>query len=401
MKKVLLYGLGRSNLALYKLMLLDENLDLFVTCEDMNFPDVIQSKHQIDVNKVCFSDYKEIYVPPGISEKHDIYSQCDPMNEIDYAFTKLDAKFIGITGSNGKSTTCKLLSDSLNFLGKPCCIGGNYGVPLSDIVLERKAYEYVVIELSSFQLRVLQEIQFEAVVITNIEPNHLDWHKDMESYQSSKLSILQMMAESGKAIISDRKVSDSFRVPHLFSEDLVLDFVPQNSDLKIQWLNAFAVLRHLGLNTKSLKDFKFVSLEHRLQHLSSKSGIICINDSKSTTPGSTIFALESLGYTKIVLILGGKSKGLDLKSFVEELSTFTDKLESIYIYGDLQQDLELFNSLGIEIFSTLNFMDLLNGLKAKVMRGHTILLSPAFSSLDQFKSFEERGLEFMKFIETI
>lgn len=401
MKKVLLYGLGKSNLALYRLMLLDTDLDLFVTCDDMVFPDEIKLNHQLEVKEIRFNKFDEIYVPPGISEKHEIYDNCQPKNEIDYAFKKVKSKFIGVTGSNGKSTTCKLLNDSLNFLGKSCCVGGNYGVPLSEIVLSNQIYEYIVLELSSFQLRVLEEIQFEAVILTNIEPNHLDWHIDIDSYKNSKLSIFQMMTDTGMAIISDRSVCESLRIPHTYSEDLILDFTPKNVDLSIQWRNVFGVLRHLRCDTKLLNNLNFVSLEHRLQHLLSKSGILCINDSKSTTPGSTLFALESLSQNKIILILGGKSKGLNLHEFVSKLAMFKNKLEFIYIYGDLLKDLKLFSDLEVEVFGTLNFMDLLNDLKNKVTGLQTILLSPAFSSLDQFRSFEERGHVFMKFTETI
>ncbi|MCO4782504.1 MAG: hypothetical protein KC646_09270 [Candidatus Cloacimonetes bacterium] len=401
MKKVLLYGLGRSNLALYRLMILDDALELYISCEDMNFPDEIDVKHIVEIDNLDFSQYDEVYIPPGISEKHKIYSYCEPKNEIDYAFTKLNAKFIGITGSNGKSTTCKLLNDALNYLGYSCYIGGNYGIPLSEIALSKSDSSYIVLELSSFQLRVLERIQFEAVIITNIEPNHLDWHVDMDSYKNSKLSILQMLTEDGLAIISDRSVCDSMRIPHKFSEDITLSFEPRNLDKASQWQNVYGVLEHLNIDTNSLNEFDFVSLEHRLQHLRSKSGILCINDSKSTTPGSTLFALENIQEENLVLILGGKSKGLDLRDFVQSLADYLYKIDSIFIYGDLLKDLDLFKDLGVNIYSNLGFMKLLDKLKQELSPFQTIVLSPAFSSLDQFSSFEERGQVFIEFTQTI
>ncbi|PCJ19148.1 MAG: hypothetical protein COB02_08860 [Candidatus Cloacimonadota bacterium] len=400
-RKVLLYGLGKSNLALYRLMLLDDNLKILVTGDNIIFPDEILKEHRSLLKDIEIDQFDDVYVTPGISEKHSLFLKCEPKNEIDYAYNFIEAKFIGITGSNGKSTTCKLLADALEFLGKKVKIAGNYGTPLSQVVLESQFLDYVVIELSSFQLRVLRDIQFESVVITNIEPNHLDWHIDMDSYKNSKLSILQMLNENGQATLESDKICGSPRIPHIFSIDTKLDFVPMNQDKLSQWRSIFPTLKQLSCDTKQLSTFNFVSLEHRMQHLLSKSGIICINDSKSTTPGSTLFALDCIAENNILLILGGKSKGLDLTEFLTSLSLYKNKIDKLYIYGDLQKNINQIKNTGIEFSSVCLFSDLLILIKKEIVKSQILVLSPAFSSLDQFQSFEERGQVFQSFIEEI
>ncbi|MCJ8344006.1 Mur ligase family protein [bacterium] len=395
MRKILLYGLGKSNLALYKLMLRDSQLDISVSGDKIIFPEEIAMHHRYLSHEIDFTQFDDVYVTPGISEKHELFTKCQPKNEIDYAYRYLDCRFIGVTGSNGKSTSCKLLNDCLVYLGKLSKIAGNYGIPLSEVVLQDEVIDYVIIELSSFQLRVLQDIRFDAVIVTNIEPNHLDWHVDMESYKSSKLSILGMLNEQGLAVIESEEICGRLRIPHCFANETKLNFTPINKDKLSQWKSITPVLQHLKYDTKVLKSFNFVSLEHRMQHLLSKSGILCINDSKSTTPGSSLFALESLEQDHLLLILGGKSKGLDLDDFLSKLSLHKDKIEKLYIYGDLLQDSEKISKLNIAFVSSVKFTDLMLILKDEVKSFHTVLLSPAFSSLDQFKSFEERGKQFI------
>jgi UDP-N-acetylmuramoylalanine--D-glutamate ligase len=324
--------------------------------------------------------------------------------EINLFFQRCPAPIIGVTGSNGKSTTVSMIAHILKTAqpDKQTWLGGNIGKKnLLQQIDQIQANDAIVLELSSFQLHDLSMIQRSPhiAVVTNISPNHLDWHGNMDNYIQSKQNILRYQKPNDHAIINrNLQAWPTSATPHYFSNNKTGDIelnIPghHNQDnaaaalIVTQILNIDATQARSALQT-------FNGLEHRLEQVRTINGVAWINDSISTTPESTIAAINAFDEKK-VLILGGTDKQTPFDQLVEMIAQPESNVETVILLGQTR------DKLAQQITQThKNHPDIkiVDTLDQAVTYAHTLntttLLSPACASYDMFKNFQERGNRF-------
>ena len=353
------------------------------------------------------------------------------ISEIEFAGRYTNAKIIGITGSNGKTTTALLTYHMLKKAGLNVGLAGNVGDSFAKQVAEEDRGFYVL-ELSSFQLDGMVDFKVDIAMILNITPDHLDrYDNKFENYAESKFRILQNQTMFNEIIycIDDEVVrkgieEGSYRgMKHPFSintitsdggyinkEHLIINTNNKLFKMKITELalqgkhnlyNSMAsgiAGRVLDLKKEiireSLTDFQ--NIEHRLEEVGKVHGITFVNDSKATNVNSTWYALESFGHP-IVWIVGGVDKGNDYEMLAELVS---DRVKAIVCLGkDNKKIHEAFEDIIEDIVDTDNAQDAVNMAYQLSQKGDTVLLSPACASFDLFDNYEDRGQQFKQAVK--
>lgn len=348
--------------------------------------------------------------------------------ELAYWFSK--SPFIGITGSNGKSTTTSLIYDLLQNKSRGnAYLAGNIGVPSLSVIQDSTIEDDIIIELSSFQLEGTQDFRPQIAVITNIYEAHLDYHLTREAYVNAKLKILRNQTEDDIIIFHyDKGELDSWvqRYPSLkipFTAEQADDYVLNNGlyvqeewiyfkgerilalkDIKIPGkhnienvLAAVAVAKVKGIDNHSIRASvqTYYGMKHRIQPVTQMAGREFYNDSKATNSTATITALKSFKQP-IQFIGGGLDRGVDFDDLIPHLKD----VKAAYLYAEtkdkMRKSFEKANIESIQLFDTLEEATKSAYLNAEA--GDIVLLSPASASWDQFKSFEDRG---DLFIDTI
>lgn len=346
------------------------------------------------------------------------------VSEIEFAGYFTDSKMICITGSNGKTTTTMLIYHILKKAGLDVGLAGNVGFSLAAQVAE-DPHEYYVIELSSFQLENMYDFKAHVAIILNITPDHMDrYDHKMELYTAAKFRILQNQTPEDYFIywMDDPIVAEQVR--HVQSEAMRLPFSEHRQEESAAWVDESDIIHFetprdvweipreklsltglhnlynsmaAGLSAsvldirndvtrEALSDFE--SVEHRLEFVREKEGVIYINDSKATNVNSTWYALESMTRPTI-LILGGKDKGND---YEEILPLVKEKVKAIVCMGaDNNKLLNFFGGKVDEIRDTHSISEAVEACAEIAREGDTVLLSPCCASFDLFHSYEERG----------
>ena len=329
-KNVGILGAGLSGLAAAKI-LMNSQAKIFIFDDKKNKPDIIEKNNWKNYNLWPWESLTTLVVSPGIpvnaTNKHDaiklaIKNKVKIINEIDlFVETKPKARIIGITGTNGKSTTVALLFHILKFNNINCVIGGNYGFPACEIKDPGKN-GIIILELSSYQLDGAKNLSLEIASITNITPDHLDYHETFYRYKLCKLKIIKFLKRNGTFILNVKNkilseiINDKiFKYINIIKikNDNVYDYINDNDYLqgshnKINGSIAISISKYLNITNEqikyALKHFK--GLPHRMEplHISDKFKII--NDSKSTNGESTAVALQS--FVNIFWIVGGQPK---------------------------------------------------------------------------------------------
>lgn len=312
------------------------------------------------------------------------------------------ARVIAITGSVGKSTTSAMIHHALTGLGEHAVFGGNIGGSL----LNRAdlAGAWVVLELSSFMLHWLGRSKFApaVAVVTNLSPNHLDWHGSMDHYAASKKQIIAHQAPGAAAILGPGlhgwMTSPGVRRFEMQPSDGVAGLiVPGRHNALNAAVAKTAVLAALApLGRDPAREIEsalrtFAGLSHRLQRVGEFAGVTCFNDSKSTTPESTLLALEAMreagggSVRRVHLIAGGYDKGSDLKP----VAMMAGELAGLYTVGQTGPAIDAASG-----GSSIACGDVTTAVARAFERakpGETLLLSPACASWGQFENFEKRG----------
>lgn len=344
---------------------------------------------------------------PGIDSLHPlvqhIIAQKIPLyNEIDLALEVLPPHtIIGITGTNGKSTTTVMMESILIAAGVKAIACGNLGTPLCELALLPFDYEMIVLELSSFQLEALQKIKLAGALIVNITPDHLDRYDSFDSYQQAKLKIASLLTQNGVLVLHESLTH------HLLDLEDTLERRPFSgqqfgkgeygflSEAKIYGehnkenaVGAATLALALGIHRNAIIQGlnSFNPLPHRCEVVAEKYGITFINDSKGTTVVAVEKAL-SMFQKPTHLLLGGIEKGEDFGA----LSPHNfPQVQGYYVYGQAKHKImgEL-NSDRAHIFSDLTqaFQKALRNASP----GDIILLSPGCASYDQFDNYQHRG----------
>jgi len=315
-------------------------------------------------------------------------------SEIELASRLLPNPILGVTGTNGKTTT----ADWLGFmLGAP--VAGNVGRALSELDGEAESGQLIVCELSSFQLEDVHEFRPRIAVLLNLEPDHLDRHGSFEAYRDAKLRIFENQTEADTAVVP-RQLDYALAARRIeFAADDPLPAEPslRGAHNRENAAAATAAARAAGAGeeqiARGLREFRGVP--HRLELVAELGGVRYVNDSKATNVAAALRALSAYEDEPIRLILGGSRKGEDFEPLAAGLGP---NVGAVYVIGETADE------LARAIPDTIRAGDLGTAVEraaAAAQPGEVVLLSPACASYDQFRDFEERGEEFKRLVANL
>ncbi|HQF41998.1 MAG TPA: UDP-N-acetylmuramoyl-L-alanine--D-glutamate ligase [Ignavibacteriaceae bacterium] len=375
-------------------------------------------------------------VSPGVPSDSEVIKNAKTKNlkiisELEFASSFCKGNIIGITGTNGKTTTTSLCGYLFNECGKKTYTAGNIGLAFSEIANTVKENEFVSLEISSFQLDLIESFKPKVAMILNITPDHLNrYENSVEKYAHSKLRIFENQNEKDFLILSkdsdllnqyfkkaksnifffstNKKVNNGCYLENdevRFVKNDITEFSCKISDINIKGehniQNAMAVIIAAKIfdldNEKILEALKlFKGVEHRLELVREISGIKFINDSKATNVDSVEVALKSFD-DPIFLILGGQDKGNDY-SVIEDL--VIRKVKKIYAIGSSAE--KVFNYFHRKVKTEIkkDFNDVINAALSEARKGDVVLLSPACASFDMFDNYEHRGKVFKEIVNS-
>tara|TARA_E500000178_G_C16995063_1_gene742734 strand:- start:776 stop:2053 length:1278 start_codon:yes stop_codon:yes gene_type:complete len=403
----LVYGLGLSGLSVIKFF--KKNKIKNFTIWDDNKKNQFKKLRARNLNNTL-KKVDLIVLSPGISlikNKKLNHFKKKIITDIDLFYLFNDSsKSIVVTGTNGKSTTCKLLEHLLKKNKFKVSLGGNIGIPVLDLIKSKK--NYVIIEASSFQLAHSKFIHPDYAFFINLTKDHLDWHGSMKRYLNSKLKIFDLQNQNNYAFVNQN--IKNFFLKKFFLSKLIIPNYKDYKKIKLRINNkyltsdindenmsfvyAFSKLLKIKKNSfiESMKTFK--GLSHRFEIFMKKNNTIFIDDSKATSFEATESALNSL--KNIYWILGGLPK----KGDKIVLKKNKKNIIKCYIIGKHVNFFknQLKGKLAFSVTKNLkkSIIKIFNDIKLENFSEKSILLSPAAASFDQFKNFEERGKEFKK-----
>lgn len=383
-----------------------------------------------------FLDECDYILPsPGIDLRAYDQYQSKWLNELDLFYATWHEPIIAITGSVGKTTVTHLLSILLGFAHKRIATGGNIGTPMFDLIAQQTESDYALLELSSFQLEKIKTFAPSLAILTNFYPNHLDRHGSEAEYLQAKAQLFAYQQPVHLALIplefKDRITAQSsvhYFLPSKPSDPALISLKPEQSvyylsqngvikyknakhellwdsekipaiSYKENWLILRAALDLLQIPMPDVAARPLTLPEHRLEFVASHQGIDFYNDSKSTTPQSTLAAVGKLNSRPILLLLGGISKGIDRAPLIEQLH---GKVSKIYCFGKEAEALKALcdaHHIPSQADATLD-----TAFAACVQDGKVrdqILLSPAGASFDLFAHYIERGQYFKKLVNDL
>ncbi len=338
------------------------------------------------------------------------------LSELELGWSRHSGKTVAITGSNGKSTAVKLIHESLLLARKTAAIGGNYGIPACEVVLRNPDIDWLVLEVSSFQLETGHQFRADVAVILNVLPNHLDRHESMECYRRTKARIFKESLPADVCIVPHDLLEivkndignsrnwltfgASAGADYRFSKGKVFCGAESVMDLSKTLFDspiiggctgaaAGAIAQASGISYSVVEDAvnKFKPLPHRLQRIGEFDGVGYINDSKATNLAAMAAALAATG-ENIHLIAGGLPKESDY-TFVKEI--LAERVTSIYVIGQASQAMKMAWNGVCPCVECGTLEKAFNTARNVARAGGFILLSPGCASFDQFRSFEERG----------
>lgn len=382
---------------------------------------------------------EEVMKSPGIPEKNALVKQIRAkgipvISEIELAYRfKGESRIVGITGSNGKTTTTSLTYHICKHGGLDCALVGNIGISFARQVAEDPKPWYIA-EISSFQLDDIKTFRPDIAILTNITEDHLDRYEyQFEKYIRSKFSIVKNQTAADYFIYcEDDPVIKQHLNEHNLNSNLlpftmqqepkqggfirngqmnlktgnetilmsIYDFALKGKHNQYNTLAAGLAAATIGIRKEKIREAvqSFAALEHRMEYVSTVRGVEFINDSKATNVNSTWYALETM-QKPVILILGGVDKGNDyslLRNLVRE------KVKAIVCMGlDNRKIHEAFQHDVSVIVNTSSARDAVKSSFQLAVKGDVVLLSPACASFDLFKNYEDRGLQFKEAVRDL
>jgi UDP-N-acetylmuramoylalanine--D-glutamate ligase len=407
------YGLARSGIATIKALLAS---GARVTAWDANEEaraSAPQGTRLADLDEADLEQFDSLVVTPGLPlNRHPITrrareARVEIIGDVElFARARPELpphKVVGITGTNGKSTTTALIHHILASTGVPATMGGNIGLPIlaQDPLPEGGVY---VLELSSYQIDLTQGLDCDVAVLLNITPDHLDRYESFDSYVHSKVRLLDMQTDRHAQIISreTRPTYDQYEQRWREDHDRVFGIGADGIVDQSRWPSlqgphnaenaaaAIAACKVLGLSEECIEEAlrTYPGLPHRMERVRERDGVLFVNDSKATNPTAAAPALAA--FPAIRWILGGQAKTDNLA----ECAPHFPHVRSAYVIGEAG---ELFARLLGPHMPVHECDTLENAVKRAAedsQPGDTVLLSPACASFDQFRDFEQRGDRF-------
>jgi UDP-N-acetylmuramoylalanine--D-glutamate ligase len=315
--------------------------------------------------------------------------------ELGYRLLPAGSRLIGVTGTNGKTTTTELVGAILRVSGRSVEVAGNVGRALTDAALAAAEGSWIACELSSFQLEDVQTLACDVAVLLNLESDHLDRHGSFDAYRTAKLRIF----ERARAKVVPR----GFGIDGIeFSADDVLPAEPliPGRHNRENAAAATAAARAAGVPDDAIAEAlrTFPGVPHRLELVRELRGVRWINDSKATNTAAARRGVAAYD-APLRLILGGSLKGEDFRPFARELP---ENIRTIYLVGAAGDELAAaLDDAGREYVRAGNLPTAVSRAAADAEAGDVVLLSPACASFDQFANFEERGDTFRRLVEEL
>ncbi len=418
--RILVWGTGSTGISTAREMK-RQGHEVRLVDEIMPFKDMDIPVKPIEPSDI---DWAELVIPsPGIPRHHPLLLRAKKIaSEIEIASRLLHGKIIGVTGTNGKTTTVTLIHSILNASGLDVGLGGNISPPLISLVGADP--EIVVAEVSSFQLEWIEEFRPFIAVCLNLSPDHLDRYKDMEEYTSQKMKIFQNQCTDDIAVINDddpylkeiklANVTAGFapfkgtRTSGAYLKDGDIYFYGEiegkgpslkharirSKGLVEDMMASALVTRFLGASTEVMEEVfrRFRGIRHRFELIAEMGGIRFIDDSKATNVGAVEKALEDIG-SRVVLILGGKDKGGDFSSIAQR---FAPLIKKAIVMGEARPRIAKEVSRFVDTYMAEGMEDAVMQAIETASTGDTVLLSPGCSSFDMFRNYEHRGDIFAK-----
>ena len=449
-RKVAIIGLGVSNIPLLDYM---NDKEARVTVFDErtidNIPiEALEKIRRYEINsyfgKDCLKNLEGFDIifrsPSCMPNREEIQEEIKRgaiiTSEIEMVLQMSPSTIIGVTGSDGKTTTTTLIYEIIKAKGYKCFLGGNIGTPLFTKIEEMMPEDIVVLEMSSFQLMDM-EISPKISVITNISPNHLNIHKDYEEYIDAKKNIFKHQDNNGIVILNyDNEITREFAKEangkviffsskEKLSDGMILDngmikeckdrvrrHVLDTKNIRLRGKHNYenscaAIAATSGLvdiDTQIDAISNFTGVEHRLELVREIDGVKWYNDSIGTSPTRTIAGLNSFE-EEIILIAGGYDKHLDYKPLAKPI---LDKVKTLILMGQtadkifyaVKEEEEVQNKK-IETYICESLQDTVKMAHKVAKNGQIVLFSPASASFDLFKNFEERGEKFKELVNKI
>ena len=449
-RKVAIIGLGVSNLPLLDYLYQQKaNVTIFDERNQNEIPKNIVEKitnygYISHFGNDCLKYLKNFNVifrsPSCLPTRTELAEEAEKgaivTTEIELLMEMSPAKIIGITGSDGKTTTTSLINAILQEGGYRTFLGGNIGKPLFTQLPEITPNDILVLELSSFQLMGMQ-VSPDISVITNITPNHLNIHKDYNEYIEAKKNIFKYQDEDGILVLNYdneitkscakqangkviffsaktkldngyivnegviKKCNDKIRLHVLNTDDVILRGNHNYQNIATA-LAATETLVNSDVAVKAIKAFKPV--EHRIEFVEEINGVKWYNDSASSTPTRTLSGLNSFK-EEIVLIAGGYDKNLDYTPIAK---TIVDKVKTLILIGQtsgkiyeaVKRELEKQNK-ELKIYMCETLEETINLANKNSKKGDVVLFSPASASFDMFKNFVDRGNKFKELVRNL
>ncbi|TWT16554.1 UDP-N-acetylmuramoyl-L-alanine--D-glutamate ligase [Streptococcus sp. sy010] len=439
-QKVLVLGLARSGLAAAKLL---HQLGALVTVNDGKALEenpmakellsmgmkVICGHHPVELLEEEFAlmvknpgiPYSNPMVVAALEKSLPIFT------EVELAYLISEASIIGITGSNGKTTTTTMIANVFECAGRPGLLAGNIGFPASEVAQTARASDVMITELSSFQLMGVKEFKPHIAVITNFVASHLDYHGEFDDYVAAKWKIQEQMSEedflilnvtqdlakelakTSKATVVPFSVTEKVDGAYLFENQLYFktELIMSADEIGVPGLHnienalaTIAVAKLSGIDNQAIKEgiTRFSGVKHRLQDLGTVKQVRFYNDSKSTNIQATQKALSGFDNKQVLLILGGLDRG----NAFDELLPDLQGIKQLVLIGEVAPRLkELAEKTGLPWVMADNVAEATELAFNLASADDVVLLSPANASWDQYLNFEERGDEFIQTVEKI
>jgi len=434
-KTALVIGLGASGEAAARLL---RRRGARVTLVDSADSDVLRRRAEalrpegVDAvtgrQELPAGDFELCVTSPGVPSDHPWLTQCRRrgirvLPELELGWSHLGSRVLAVTGSNGKSTLVKLCRDALRQAGKSAEAGANYGEPLSSMALAEPAPDWVVAEVSSFQLETVDCFAPDVAVLLNINPNHLDRHGTMEVYRAMKARLFRRMGEDGTAVLPE-DIGEEVRtaVPAScavrtfgLTPGAEYRYVPgriegarlaepaglggtafDNGILGRTAAACAAAMEGCGVASACVARAAaaFERLPHRMQAVAVVRGVTFVNDSKATNLAAMSAGIE-MAAGPVRLIAGGLLKERDLESVKKIL---VKHVRAVYVIGKYSREMVSAWRDAVPCVVCSELKDAVHRAWQEASAGETVLLSPGCASFDQFRSYEDRGEQFASMV---
>ena len=439
-KKVLVLGLAKSGESAARLL---DKLGAIVTVNDGKpFEEnpaaqslleegikVVTGGHPLEL---LDEDFELMVKNPGIPYDNAMVvraleKKIPVITEVELAYLISEAPIIGITGSNGKTTTTTMIAQVLTAGGQNGLLSGNIGFPASQVAQTASSKDTLVMELSSFQLMGIEAFHPQIAVITNLMPTHLDYHGSVEDYAAAKWNIQKNMTADNYLVLNFNQdwakemasqtqatvvpFSTTEKVDGAYLEGDVLTFrgeeIMQAAEIGVPGshnvenaLATIAVAKLRGIDNQTIKEVlsAFGGVKHRLQYVGRVNEVAFYNDSKSTNILATQKALSGFDNSKVILIAGGLDRGNEFDELVPDLKG----LKKMVILGQSAARVKrAADQAGVSYLDATDVRDAAHKAFAQAEPGDIVLLSPANASWDRYSNFEVRGDEFLAAFEEL